>query len=70
MAALVLSALVLVLSGCVFTKPEATLYRLPKLKGEYESPESQIDARAFKRREYAAPPWQQSAKRADDRFRR
>lgn len=55
MAALVLSALVLVLSGCVFTKPEASLYRLPKLSGEYESLESQIDALLSSGAEYAAP---------------
>ena len=40
MAALVLSALVLVLSGCVFTKPEASLYRLPKLSGEFQAARS------------------------------
>ena len=35
-AALMLSVLALALSGCIFTAPEATLYRLPKLAGEYE----------------------------------
>lgn len=45
----------LLLSGCMFTTPEASLYRLPKLAGEYESLESQIDALLSDGAEYAAP---------------
>ena len=53
--ALALCALALALSGCVFTTPETSLYRLPKLAGEYESLESQIDALLSSGGEYAAP---------------
>lgn len=53
--ALLLSALTLVLTGCMFTTPETSLYRLPKLSGEYESLESQIDALLSAGAEYAAP---------------
>ena len=55
MAALVLCVLALALSGCIFTAPEATLYRLPKLAGEYESLEARIDALLAMGGEYAAP---------------
>ena len=41
---LVIGLFSLLLSGCMFTTPETSLYRLPKLAGEYESLESQIDA--------------------------
>ena len=54
MAALVLCVLALALSGCIFTAPEATLYRLPKLAGEYESLEARIDALLAMGGEYAA----------------
>ena len=54
-AALMLSVLALALSGCIFTAPEATLYRLPKLAGEYESLEARIDALLSMGGEYAAP---------------
>lgn len=52
---LLLCALTLALSGCMFTTPEESLYRLPKLAGEYESLESQIDALLAAGAEYAAP---------------
>ena len=54
-AALMLSVLALALSGCIFTAPEATLYRLPKLAGEYESLEARIDTLLAMGGEYAAP---------------
>lgn len=54
-AALVTGILALALSGCMFTTPEASLYRLPKLAGEYESLETQIDALLSTGGEYAAP---------------
>ncbi len=53
-AALMLSVLALALSGCIFTAPEATLYRLPKLAGEYESLEARIDTLLAMGGEYAA----------------
>ena len=49
------SALALMLTGCMFTTPETSLYRLPKLAGEYESLEKQIDALLSNGAEYAAP---------------
>ena len=52
---LALCALALALAGCMFTTPETALYRLPKLSGEYESLESQIDALLESGAEYAAP---------------
>lgn len=52
---LVLCALALSLSGCVFTTPEESLYRLPKLAGEYESLETQIEMLLAQGAEYAAP---------------
>ena len=54
-ATLVTGILALALSGCMFTTPEASLYRLPKLAGEYESLETQIDALLSTGGEYAAP---------------
>ena len=54
-AALVTGILALALSGCMFTTPEASLYRLPKLAGEYESLEAQIDTLLSMGGEYAAP---------------
>ena len=52
---LVIGLFSLLLSGCMFTTPETSLYRLPKLAGEYESLESQIDALLTNGAEYAAP---------------
>ena len=52
---LVIGLFSLLLSGCMFTTPETSLYRLPKLAGEYESLESQIDALLTDGAEYAAP---------------
>ena len=67
-AALMLSVLALALSGCIFTAPEATLYRLPKLAGEYESLEARIDTLlAMGGGICRADIGQQPAKRADDR---
>ena len=34
---LVIGLFSLLLSGCMFTTPETSLYRLPKLAGEYEA---------------------------------
>ena len=53
--ALLPGALALLLTGCVFTAPETSLYRLPRLSGEYESLESKIDALLDGGAEYAAP---------------
>lgn len=67
---LVIGLFSLLLSGCMFTTPETSLYRLPKLAGEYESLESQIDALLTKRRGVCrAHVGQQFAERADDRPR-
>ena len=52
---LVIGLFSLLLSGCMFTTPETSLYRLPKLAGEHESLESQIDALLTNGAEYAAP---------------
>ena len=52
---LVIGLFSLLLSGYMFTTPETSLYRLPKLAGEYESLESQIDALLTNGAEYAAP---------------
>ena len=52
---LTLGALTLLLAGCALTTPESSLYRLPKLAGEYESLEAQIDALLADGAEYAAP---------------
>ena len=52
---LLTGALALMLTGCALTTPESSLYRLPKLAGEYESLESQIDALLSGGAEYAAP---------------
>lgn len=52
---LVIGLFSLLLSGCMFTTPETSLYRLPKLAGEYESLESQIDTLLTNGAEYAAP---------------
>ena len=60
---LVIGLFSLLLSGCMFTTPETSLYRLPKLAGEYESLESQIDALLTDGAEYTPvtplsfPPW-------------
>lgn len=53
--ALMLCALVCVLSGCMFTTSEDSLYRLPRLAGEYESLEAQIEQLLAQGTEYAAP---------------
>ena len=52
---LVIGLFSLLLSGCMFTTPETSLYRLPKHAGEDESLESQIDALLTNGAEYAAP---------------
>lgn len=52
---LLTAVLALALSGCMFTTPEESLYRLPKLAGEYESLEAQIDTLLSDGAEYAAP---------------
>ena len=53
--ALMLGALMLLLSGCAFTGSETSLYRLPKLSGEYESLEARLDELLDSGAEYAAP---------------
>lgn len=52
---LVLCVLACALSGCMFTTSEDSLYRLPRLAGEYESLEAQIEALLALGAEYAAP---------------